>query len=240
MATEVTLAATTAVFTTIGSIQTATPSPSDRSPVSTDQASFNFGGLFDSVGNIMISVASAILILGLGFTIGWCVRGIRSRRSRHNSEKMASSGSNDSAETQITVDEDIHGTIQNTTTGSSKRQRQSSVRDYTDQCLTSDVDGATIDRMERKKFQQRPTQLTLKQRQSSENSAEGDKFLTMKTVSPFPAAESSKYATLQPASEPHYASLQRKPKFASVGQYPPATPVSPPRVPNAHSFPSYP
>ena len=107
---------TTTTHLTGWSIQTSTHTPSDDDLVSTARASF-FAGLIDVNVNIIIFIVSVILIFALGLTLGWCFRG-NWGRSRLNSEKMTSSGSDESGETQITVLDDMD------TSGSNNRAGQ--------------------------------------------------------------------------------------------------------------------
>ena len=217
------------------------PLPSNSTTQSIAQASF-----FDSVKsslNVEVGILlgiSCFVSLILGLLIGWMVRGNRTR-SRHNSDRSFKKPDSDaSTDTQVTTlgDDDTLG---------SRRNRHNSVKDYSEQCLTKEVDYATIERIQRKNFEasnkqntiqhkQRPNQLTL-----TSDEQEREKFLTINTVTPYPTSEPKRfdYSTLQVQSsqQQQYASLTRptKPKYASVGQYP-GSPVSPPKVPSLPTF----
>ena len=217
------------------------PLPSNSTTQSIAQASF-----FDSVKsslNVEVGILlgiSCFVSLILGLLIGWMVRGNRTR-SRHNSDRSFKKTDSDaSTDTQVTTlgDDDTLG---------SRRNRHNSVKDYSEQCLTKEVDYATIERIQRKNFEasnkqntiqhkQRPNQLTL-----TSDEQEREKFLTINTVTPYPTSEPKRfdYSTLQVQSsqQQQYASLTRptKPKYASVGQYP-GSPVSPPKVPSLPTF----
>ena len=204
------------------------PLPSNSTAQSIAQASF-----FDSVKsslNVEVGIllgVSCFVSLILGLLIGWMVRGNRTR-SRHNSDRSFKKTDSDaSTDTQVT-------TLGDDDTLAPRRNRLSSVKDYTDQCLTKEVDYNTIERIDYNTIQrknQRPNQLTL-----TSDEKEREKFLTIDTISPYPTSEPKRfdYSTLQP-SQQQYASLTRKPKYASVGHFA-ASPVSPPKVP---SLPTY-